>query len=118
MVPALRFMQKIPTDLQCPKGLTRKGRAAYHVIIGILRRAKLLHTGGCRAFYSPKEWRDRGEAYGTKSELVVVYDGGDVRELFEPEYGPQLSEELWSKLKEKGLWYEPCTCWYSAIYVN
>jgi hypothetical protein len=111
-------MQKTHPDLECPKGLSRKGRAAYHVIMRILRQHDLLHTGGCKAFYSPKQWAARGEEYGTKSELVVVYDGGDVRELFEPEFGFSWRDEMWDKLKEQGLWYEPCTCWYSAIYVN
>jgi hypothetical protein len=116
MAPALRFMQKLPPELQCPKGLTREGRTAHQVITKILREANLLETGGCKAFYSPKEWKARGEDYGTTSELIVVYDGGNVRELFEPEFSDVLFDKLNLCLKEKGLWFELCTCWYSAIY--
>jgi hypothetical protein len=109
---------KLHPDFSCPKGLTKSGRAAYRVILALIRKHDLVYSGGCKVFYSPKEWRLRGEEYGTSSELIVVYDGGAHRELFEPEYSFSFTEELTASLRKSGLWFEPCTCWYSAIYIQ
>ena len=109
---------KLHPDLRCPRGLSANGRIARAVILQLLKDNGLNETGGCRAFYSPKEWTQRGEEYGKNSELIVVYDGGDVRELFEPEFCYKLPDALYEALKSKRLWYEPCTCWYSAIYTQ
>lgn len=73
--------------------------------------------GGCRAFYSPKEWADRGEEYGLTSELIVVYDGGDLVPYFNLDEGAfSLFEAMNEVLNEAGYWFEPCTGWYSAVY--
>lgn len=70
-------------------------------------------TGGCRAFYSPEEWGQRGEDYGTDSELVIVHDGGDLSVA--GGYSP-VWEKINAALHERGLWAEQCTGWYSAVY--
>jgi hypothetical protein len=120
-------------DLDMPEGLDAQGRRAHEIITAHLRDHGLTDTGGCKAFYAPAEWRVRGEPYGARSHLVVVYDGGALRPVFsmdaaydldcahyqrtgtsrEP-YG--LYEGMQAKLREAGLYFEECTNYYSAIY--
>ncbi len=75
------------------------------------------YTGGCRAFYSPLEWRAKGERYGCDSELIVVYDGGDVRMAFDSHDEWACEKSMRDALSAVGLYAERCTHWYSAIYV-
>lgn len=106
----------IPADLECPIGLSKKGKKAWKIISDYLIQHDLTYTGGCKAFYSPKEWKARCEEYGTNSHLIIVYDGGRVRECFDPEGGWERSEELNQLLHEQGIYFELCTHWYAAIY--
>lgn len=73
--------------------------------------------GGCKAFYSPQEWKERKESYGTDSKLVLVHDGGDLAPYCNLDYEcyPRV-EKLAKRLKEMGYYVEQCTCWYSAVY--
>ena len=67
--------------------------------------------------YSPEAWEARGELYGTKSLLVVTYDGGDHSHYFNLDYGSvKMFEALTEFLSKNGLYFEPCTSWYAAIY--
>ena len=75
----------------------------------------ITYTGGCTPFYSPEEWRHRGEDYGTNSHLIVVYDGGDLSALFGGCLGA-LYDDLTQSLNAHGLYFEHCTAWYSAVY--
>ena len=100
-------------DLAKPEGLSELGSKAYDVIRSYIDKHNLGYTGGCKAFYSPAEWN--GE-YGKTSELVVVYDGGDVRECFDSHHGWHHSEALRLLLMEVGSYSELCTCWHAAIY--
>ena len=73
--------------------------------------------GGCKAFYTPKQWEDKGEIYGTKSALIVVHDGGDLAPYFNDAYEQyHLIDKMVKALEEIGYYYSGCTCWYSAIY--
>ena len=100
---------------EMPEGLSSRGQLAYNTIIQAL--GELNDTGGCKTFYSPAEWKARGEEYCTKAELIVVYDGGDVAPFFEYDYGYYSLMEIMSKaLEQVGLYSEPGTCWYSGIY--
>ena len=73
--------------------------------------------GGCRAFYSPKEWKERKEDYGLNSVLIVVHDGGDLAKYCNPDYESYSDCENLNKALEKiGYYLEGCTCWYSAVY--
>jgi len=103
------------TTLDIPKGLSRKGRTAAAIIKKLMNRNHF-ETGGCKTFYTPKEWKARSEKWGTTSELVFVYDGGDLYSIMSNEFGYQTSDELQQDLQKIGLYYEECTCWYSAIY--
>ncbi len=100
---------------EMPVGLSSKGKRAYKAIIKAL--GDNTDTGGCKTFYSPAEWKARGEEYCTRAELIVVYDGGSVAPYFEYDYGQYPLIELMNKaLEEVGLYSEPGTCWYSGIY--
>jgi len=120
-------------DLNMPAGLDDAGRRAYEIIVAYLKKHGLTDTGGCKAFYSPAEWKAREEQYGAESHLVVVYDGGAVRPVFsmdaaydldceiyretgKPRTPYSLYEGMQDKLREAGLYFEECTRWYSAVY--
>lgn len=107
-------------SLKMPAGLSAKGKAAHAAIMEVLRANELADTGGCPAFYSPAEWRERGEKYGRESELVVVYDGGDLLHFFNSDSAYEskwvFSEKMRERLAKEGLYYEECTGWYAAIY--
>ena len=74
--------------------------------------------GGCRAFYSTKEWKDRGESYGLNSLLILCHDGGDLGPLCSWDYECYKAMDDFSNfLREKhGVYIEQCTSWYSAVY--
>lgn len=104
-------------DFQIPEGLSAKGKKAAHVIIAELKRQGRFCAGGCKVFYSPKEWKERGEQYGLKSILVVVHDGGDHAGCFNMDYEQYKScEEMQEALNAIGCFVETATCWYSAVY--
>ena len=103
--------------LAIPAPLSRQGRKAAAIIKKYINDAQL-QTGGCKTFYSPKEWQERGEKYGTGSELVVVYDGGDLYSVMSGEFGYEGEEEIGRRLEEIGVYLEPCTSWCAAVYVD
>lgn len=73
--------------------------------------------GGCKAFYTPKEWKEKGEKYGTNSKLILVHDGGELAPYFNYDYECYgMIEKMDKALKEIGYYAESCTCWYTAIY--
>lgn len=80
-------------------------------------KEKEIFTGGCNPFYTPEEWRARGEEYGLNSELIICHDGGDYAYLCNTDHGfYELTDMFSQKLKEHGYFLEACTCWYSALY--
>jgi hypothetical protein len=120
-------------DLAMPADLNTAGRRAYEIIVAYLKEHGRTDTGGCKAFYSPIEWSARKEEYGTKSHLVIVYDGGAMRPVFSMDAAYDLDcgnyqqtgksrepyafyEGMQEKLREAGLYFEECTRWYSAVY--
>jgi hypothetical protein len=101
---------ELSKDWDIPEGLSPLGVAAAQTIRQQAVQQGLVNAGGCKVFYSPQEWRERGEQYGTESELVVVYDGSDARYL--AEFNPVV-EEVLGRLN---LFVECCTHWYAAVY--
>lgn len=81
------------------------------------RGEKTLYTGGCTPFFSPKDWKARGERYGGDSKLVIVYDGGDLYEFF-GSYAtfPTLVDTMREALAKLGVYHEAATGWYGAVY--
>lgn len=132
------YMGAITSDLDKPEGLDADGEKAYAIVFAYLVSKGMIDTGGCKAFYSPAEWRKRGEEYGCTSKLIVVYDGGDLRPAFNmdaaydldcmvcdafggqpPNYQPYSTYEgMQEALKAAGLYFEECTRWYAAVYAS
>lgn len=103
--------------LSIPTGLSRKGRQAAQAILKRLKDDENTDTGGCKTFYSPQEWKDRNENYGTESLLIVVHDGGDLVPYFNLDYMCyDMEEKMQSALRTVGCYAEVCTGWYTAIY--
>jgi hypothetical protein len=102
--------------LQIPDTISKAARHAAEAIILYLELIDGT-TGGCRAFYSPTEWLERGEEYGHDAELIVVHDGGDLAPAFNLDYGAYDSfDSMARRLANVGVTAEACTCWYTAIY--
>ena len=75
------------------------------------------YGGGCKAYYTPDEWRERGESYGTESVLILVHDGSDLASYCNIDYGcVSRIEKLRIALEKNGYYVENCTGWYSAVY--
>lgn len=118
MVEATDKEMKVPETL---KGLARE--AAEKVVAFIRTNHKAVFgqdkepSAGGKMFYTPKEWKARGELYGTKALVVVVHDGGDHAPYFNWDYECYKAVEgLTEELAKIGCFPEQCTCWYSAIY--
>jgi hypothetical protein len=112
-------MSEVSKDFEIPNDLSDLGRQVAETIVKTIRHlvGDSVTGGGCKAFYSPEEWQDRGEQYGLSSELIVVYDGGDLSSCFSYLSGlPEFEEAMTKALEDIGVWAEPCTCWYSAVY--
>lgn len=105
-------------DLRCPDGLSNDAMEALGLIVATASDDRELpHCGGCRAFYSPKEWKERGEAHGLDAALIVVFDGGDLAHYFNPSYeSGALLSKMHKALVAMGFRYELCTHWYAAVY--
>jgi hypothetical protein len=103
-------------DLRKPLSLDEKGNIAYDVIMNYLTKNNLLNTGGCPAFKSPEQWRERGEECCRHAHLIVVYDGGDLREAFMEDEYYEVAEPLQAALASHGLYFEHGTNWYGGIY--
>jgi hypothetical protein len=100
-----------------PEGLCDAGRVAAEAIRDFLVARDLDFHGGGGRFYSPAQWRERGELYGTDSLLIVTHDGGNHAAVFNLDYGQYgLHEQLRVDLEDQGLFVEACTVWYSAVY--
>lgn len=98
--------------------LTANQKNIADAILAVARRYNPeADGGGCKAFYTPDEWKARKEKYGTDSVLIVVHDGGDLAHYFNYDYQAYKSIEAMDKaLDSLGFYAEPCTTWYTAIY--
>lgn len=101
-----------------PEDASPAAARVHEAIMAVLNDAPYeLSTGGGRAFYTPEEWRARGEQYGRESVLIVVHDGGDHAHYFNPDYEGHHAKSIMDKALDKiGCYAEPCTCWYTAVY--
>lgn len=108
-------------DWEIPTGLSAAGRKAAFAIRNFAKEKSLFYTGGVRVFYTPEEWRSRGEAYGTSSELVVVYESADIRYAASlkgaDEHGSyKLNDALCHRLQQIDVYLEEGTTWFGSIY--
>ena len=106
------------TQFEIPEGLSKIGLKAAKAIRAFAKK-RGLNTGGCKTFYSPQEWSERWEEYGENSELIVVYDGGDLAQFFNESYEAYDQIDRMSKaLEQKGVYSENIYNWCSGIYDN
>lgn len=109
-------MSTLDDTLTIPEDVSPRGRVAAEAILSVYNDVdgKPPYTGGCRAFFSPDEWRARGEKYGTEPGvvLIVVYDGGELSLAMDGFLQPRTAD----KLRALGLWWEIATNWYSYVY--
>ena len=103
-------------DFSRPPGLSAVGKEAYEIIVRFLKDNDLTRGEG-RVFYSPKEWQDRKEDYGTNSELIVTYGGGSpVAKAFSYDAFDYVTREaMKTELSKARLHSEDATGWYGYI---
>ena len=108
--------------LQAPEGKVSKGaKKAIEIIQNFMARHEFT-TGGCTTFYTPSDWEGRGEQYGHDSQLIVVYDWGDLYYVMNPHYSdfPSLfykyQAELMREFEEASLVLQECHSWHAAVY--
>lgn len=74
-----------------------------------------------KAFYTPKEWVDRGEEHGCNSCLILVHDGGWFSYLLNLDHEAYALYDAFQAALSKLLpdyHFEQCTSWYSALYCD
>ena len=103
-----------------PTGLSRKARKLAKAIAKLAKQRDW--NAGQKVFWSPKEWKEKGECYGLKSQLVILHEGGDHAPFFSLDHsyydGWERYEEQLKFLSQHGFWIEGLYTWSSAIYEN
>lgn len=100
----------LPTD-------TQHTITAYKAITKVLKACKATNTGGCKAFYTPKEWAALGHRYNPHAILIVVHDGGDLAPFFNPDYeNYRLIRKMNQAIEAAGFWTESADCTLTYIY--
>lgn len=110
-----------PDVWEIPTELNDEGKRAAEII----RDYCLANDLGSseRVFYSPKEWTERGERYGTESLLIAVHEGCDaaIAISLDGAYNSGRSyahyEGLDKKLCDDGMYLEGMYTWCSAVYL-
>lgn len=103
-------------DLRNPFTHPPLGFIACDIIRTFLVTHDLIYTGGCRAFYTPHEWQNRGEKGGAGAELIIAHDGGDLSYLLREPKLHHLLSSLTDSLEKAGLYLEPINSWSTAVY--
>lgn len=113
--PAWRI--RVDRDLGIPPELSAQGKKAAELILDFLLAEGLAGTCGCRAFYSPQEWQERGEKFGHDSLLILVYDSDHIGRYMDPSQGENdLFSRFIDNVEQHGFVFQACTSDYSAIY--
>jgi hypothetical protein len=99
-----------------PEGLCRAGLKAAEALRDYCIKHKLTYAGS-RVFYTPDQWKQRGEKYGTDSLLVCVYDGAECRRALALSGEDYRHVDAFAAiLNDIDVFAEECTGWYAAIY--
>jgi len=107
----------VPPDFALPEGASPSAERAWAVIIGVLNRGDDLYSGGhSHVFYTPEQWKARGEEYGGGSCLIVTHDGGAHMPYFAAEGGGHSMHSMMDlALRRAGFYAEQGTAWFSII---
>lgn len=102
-----------------PTGLSRKARK---LAVAIAKLAKQRDwNAGQKVFWSPKEWKEKGEHHGLNAELVILHEGGNHAPFFSLDHSydtgsyDQYEEQL-KFLSQYGFFCEGLYTWSSGIY--
>ena len=104
-----------------PTGLSRKANKLAKAIAKLAKQRDW--NAGQKVFWSPKQWEEKGESYGTDSDLVVLHEGGDHASFFslDHSYNGGSYDDYEDQLKflsKHGFYCESLYSWSSAIYEN
>lgn len=103
--------------LAIPPGLSEQAQQGVEAILDLAEAERSVHTGGCRAFYSPTQWAARGETFGQGAELVVVHDGSELARYFSYDREDyDAIERMSDRLEPLGLYAESLTAWATGLY--
>jgi len=101
----------------CTEHLTGDQLAIANAVLAVLPKGST--GGGCRAFWTPAEWKERGENYGNNATLILVHDGGALAAFCNYDYCEYAKiEKLDKALGKIGYYVEACTSWYSGVYAK
>ncbi len=89
-----------------PSDLSPRACEAAEIILAQVRNMGLEDDISGRMFYSPSEWRERGERFGLNADLIVVHDDGFKLAPF---------HAAKQELGKKGFYYEEAETWYSVV---
>lgn len=109
--------EALPPEFAMPERLSAEGQRAWKVITDFLQRRKLTHSGGHdKVFYSPEEWKRRGEEE-VGGELYIIHDGGEHARAISWEAEDEKSREaLQTQLRSAGMFMEQITYVTSGVY--
>lgn len=129
---AVELEQAVLDKVRAPKnfdthhlsGLAKTvAEAIYQFLVAETKRERMddepdsLPYAGCRAFWSPEEWLEKGEEYGRNAVLVLCHDGSDLgRYCSYDKCDYAAIERLSAHLAPLGCYVEQCTSWYSAVH--
>jgi hypothetical protein len=112
---------KLGPEWDIPTGLTRKARNLIHKIREYAKDRKWDSGGHRKIFYSPEEWRERGEHFGTNAAFVILHECGDHAKYFSLDAAYDCGtyayhDEFFHWLKDNGFWSEQLYRWSSGVY--
>lgn len=104
--------------LRVPRGVTKAGKLAASIVLKIARKygPKPIDMGGCSLFVTPKSWYKDQDMDGPPPDLVVLFEGGDLHEVFSYHYDSAAREELRLELGKVNLWFEDFANYAFCIY--
>lgn len=101
----------LPDDQVCRSLAKMVLQCAYKTL------CKSPQTGGCCTFYTPTQWKERGEKHCLNADLIICHDGGDFSYMCSYTKGDyRLLNRFTKHLKDAGYYSEQGTNWYSGLY--
>lgn len=101
-----------------PTGLSRNARKLALAIVKLAKERNWY--AGQKVFWSPKEWKEKGERYGEGAAFIVIHEGGDHAPYFSMDHAYETGsykqyEEQLKLLSEHDFWSEGIYRWSTSI---
>lgn len=107
----------LESELDIPEALSSDMRCIIRGLRYWLLNRGDAFTGGCKAFWTPDEWRDNGYGVNSKVECVIVHDGGSLAKYFNMDYMDYKAfDDMHRFLNLRGYWAEAQTSCVTFIY--